>query len=297
MHPWEPYFVKWSTSKFVYDFFGCVWFLLLTGGAEIGRLSLCLSKQREVFHQFWKPALNKWLSVVWGLIETKCTQPDNPTQTLFLHWWWYSPINSLFVVKSVTCIITKYWLWTVVCGGLVWFWWYSHGWCDFCFYNPASPSNLHTWELCTTGAVSGGCQGNTVIVTVLCVKVCMKKSGHSVWATWTFATKTRVPSADNENLYCTAIVINSYSENRSVFIACFIVDEACAVFINRLPQLNGVLPGCECLDCMFIFIYPQQHVAFASGWVVMCSSNVYPPFSEVNDEQKKKHCSNNRGGK
>lgn len=215
---------------------------------------------------------------MWGLIETKCTQPDNPTQTLvLLHWWWYSPINSLFVVKSVTCIITKYWLWTVVCGGLVWFWWYSHGWCDFCFYNPASPSNLHTWELCATGAVSGGCQGNTVIVTVLYVKVCRKKSGHFVWATWTLATKMRVPSTDNDKLYCTAIVINSYSENISVFIACFILDEAGAVFISRLPQLNGVLPGCECIDlCVYFYLLPAAYCL-----CIMLSSNVYPPFCEV----------------
>lgn len=39
--------------------------------------------------------------------------------------------------------------------------------------------------------------------------------------------------------YCTAVILNSYSENRSVFISCFIVDEAGAVFINRLPQLRG----------------------------------------------------------
>lgn len=59
--------------------------------------------------------------------------------------------------------------------------------------------------------------------------------------------------------YCTAIVINSYSENRSVFIACFIVDEAGAMFINRLPQLNGVMPGCECLDlCVYFYLPPNS---------------------------------------
>ena len=112
-------------------FLDVFWFLLLAGGAEIGRLSLCLSKQREVFHQFWKPALNKWLSIAWGLIETKCTQPDNPTQTLvLLHWWWYSPISSfvcqkcyLYHNKILTVNSGVWWfgMVLVVQSWLVWF--------------------------------------------------------------------------------------------------------------------------------------------------------------------------------
>jgi len=102
----------------------------------------------------------------------------------------------------------------------------------------------------------------------------------------------RVPSTDNDKLYCTAIVINSYSENISVFIACFILDEAGAVFISRLPQLNGVLPGCECIDlCVYFYLLPAAYCL-----CIMLSSNVYPPFCEVM-MSRKRNTSKNRGKK
>jgi len=49
------------------------------------------------------------------------------------------------------------------------------------------------------------------------------------------------------------------------------------VFINRLPQLNGVMPGYECLDlCMYFYLPPT-----ACCLCIWLSSNMYPPFSEV----------------
>jgi hypothetical protein len=43
------------------------------------------------------------------------------------------------------------------------------------FYTPSSFSNLHAWELCATGADSVGCQGNAIIVVILCLNICGKK--------------------------------------------------------------------------------------------------------------------------
>lgn len=70
------------------------------------------------------------------------------------------------------------------------------------------------------------------------------------------------------------------------------MDEAGAVFINRLPQLNGVMPGCECLDLCVYFYLPPTSCCLC----IWLSRNVYLPFSEVM-MSRRRNTSNNRGGK
>lgn len=106
---------------------------------------------------------------MWGPQKQNATDQISPPKPLFFCMVMVFT-HPFFVTKIVICIIIKHWLWTVVCGVLVWFWWCSCGWCDFCFYTPASSSNLHTWELISTLVAVKETQS----LSQLCVKMCRK---------------------------------------------------------------------------------------------------------------------------